>query len=482
MQNLNQENSKINNTTENNTNNEVNTNNTKRTSSKFVFSIFLAIFLGIVIANVAGGYIGSLIQGLCSTLTAFASALVIIFILKHLMNFIENTLLKHFLTKSKYGHRIKRTISILVSFAILILTIFLVMSFIVPQIIEIITELVNNKDSYVYQIKTQLSEFIASIINTNADDTVNNIMKSISAYLEETFNNFLPQLLAISTSTVMTIGQICMGGILAFLYLYNRETINGFFAKLIKLKCKPITVKRTYNIMEHSDKVLLDYIVAKIIEAIVITVVIGIGLSIVGINYAFELALLIGILNVIPYIGFIIALVPLTLLTLIYGSVELTIQAVIVTAIIYIILTTFITPVIVGKKIKINMLLMFSAMIIFGGMFGIIGMAIAPPVACIMAEIFKERMSLNSESADNNCNIPQDNSTENIENNEIENSNIENTAKLETTENTEILTLNSTSEKENKTRKKDIKENLKSNKQTKTKTTKKTIKKSSNKD
>ena len=171
------------------------------------------------------------------------------------------------------------------------------------------------------------------------------------------------------------------------------EDIDQDFTK----KCKPKTVKETYKIMQLSDKVLADYIIAKLLEAIVITVVIGIGLSILGVKYSFELALIIGILNVIPYIGFIIALIPTILIAIIYGNIELAIQTLIVTTILYIILTTFITPIIVGKKIKINILLMLSAMVLFGGMFGMIGMAIAAPAACIFAEVFKEKMELDEQ-------------------------------------------------------------------------------------
>ncbi len=391
--------------------------NAKISKKPLAISIFFAILFGIIIANVAGGYIANLFKGLLSTFVTFGSALAIIFLLKHLMSFIENRLLGKVLIGNQYEHTIKRLISIIVAFLTLILIIFLIMNLIIPRVIEIVNELVNNRDTYIYQIKSQLTDFVTSIIGAKADDTVNSIMNGISAYLEDTFNNFLPQVLAFSTSTITTIGHICMGGFLAFLYLFNRESINKFFANIFKSKCKPETVKKTYNIMTHSDKVLVDYIIAKIIEAIIITVVIGIGLSIINVNYAFELALIIGILNVIPYIGFIIALVPLTFITIIYGSIETAIQALIVTTIIYVILTTFVTPVIVGKKIKCNILLMFSAMIVGGGMFGIIGMAIAPPVACIGAEIFKQKMcenrGNNTSENNSNCSKPQKEQEEN---------------------------------------------------------------------
>ena len=360
----------------------------------FALTIFFAVLFGIVIANTFGGYVTGLIAGFFSTLTTFVSALVIIFILKHIMHFIEKTALKHFLVGNKNEFKIKRIISIILAFCFLILLVVLMMSLIVPRVVEIVTELVNNRDTYIYQIKSQLTDFITSVINADADDTVNSIMVSVSSYLEDTFNNFLPKVLEISTNTILFLGQLLLGGVLAFIYLYNRESINNFFAKIFKSKCKTATVNRTYKLMQLSDRVLVDYIIAKILEAIVITVIIGIGLSILGVKYAFELALIIGILNVIPYIGFIIALFPTTLITIIYGSIELAIQTLALTTVLYIFLTTFITPIIVGKKIKVNILLMLSAMILFGGMFGMVGMAIAAPVACIFGEVFKERMAM----------------------------------------------------------------------------------------
>lgn len=427
----------------------------------FALSIFLAVLFGIIIANIAGSYIGGLINGLLTCLTTFGSALIIIFILKHVMSFIENKILKKLLVNHKFEHKIKRTISIISAFLLLILIVFLVMNLIIPKVIDIVTELVNNRETYIYQIKSQLTEFISSLLDTKADDTVKSIMDSVSAYLEDTFNNFLPQVLAISSSTIMTIGQICIGGVLAFLYLYNRENVNKFFAQLLKMKCKPSTVEKTYDIMNRSDRVLLDYIVAKILEAIVITIIIGIGLSILNVKYAFELALIVGILNVIPYIGFIIALVPLGLITIIYGSIDLAIQALIVTTIIYIILTTFITPFIVGKKIKINMLLMFISMVIGGGMFGMIGMAIAPPVACVGAEIFKQKVMTTSNSDTTNETHPE---TISSNNNEL-------TTNDNTPKNLEINNIDNSTEKsqsiKNKTNKTKSKKTTTKNKQTK---------------
>ena len=92
--------------------------------------------------------------------------------------------------------------------------------------------------------------------------------------------------------------------------------------------------------MAKSDRILIDYLVAKVIECIVITVILGIIMTILGVEASFELAFIIGVLNAIPYVGYFIAIVPMALITLVYGSVSLLIPALIWVSIAYILITT----------------------------------------------------------------------------------------------------------------------------------------------
>lgn len=357
----------------------------------WIIPLFIALVSALIISAVAGDFLFGLFSGFLSSLTSIIIALFIIFALKHLMDAIEQKVLKNYFNNTKNPFAIKRAISIIIAFILLVLVVFIVINMIVPRVIEIGTELFTNKDQYIYQIKTQLTEFVNKII-PNGGDTISSLIDGFVANLGDTLTNILPKVIAFGTSTFAFIGQCLLGVLMAFLYLKDKEKIRDYSKKVIQVNC-PNKAPQLFSITQKSDKILLDYMVAKILEAGVLTIGIGITLALLGVRYAFELAFIISILNVIPYIGFIISLIPTILITLIYGSVDQAITVLIVLVVVYTFLTTFVTPYIIGKKIKTNMLLMIVSMVIGGGMFGMLGMAFAPPVAAIMSVIFNDIIS-----------------------------------------------------------------------------------------
>ncbi len=356
----------------------------------WVIPLFIALLSALIISALAGDFLFGLFSGFLSSLTSIIIALFIIFALKHLMDAIEQKILKNAFKNAKNPFKIKRIISIIIAFLILFLVIFIIINMIVPRVIEIGTELFNNREQYVYQIRTQLTEFVDNII-PNGGETVSTLIDGFVSNLGDTLTNFLPKIIEIGTSTFTFLGQCLLGILIAFLYLKDKEKIRNFSKHVVEIKC-PNKAQHIFSVTQKSDKILLDYLVAKILEAGVLTIGIGITLAVLGVKYAFELAFIISILNVIPYIGFIISLIPTILITLIYGSVDQAITVLIVLVIVYTFLTTFVTPYIIGKKIKTNMLLMVVAMVIGGGMFGMLGMAFAPPIAAIMSVVISDNL------------------------------------------------------------------------------------------
>lgn len=373
-------------------------NNQKRyhTHKYWVIPLFIALVSALIISALAGDFLFGLLSGFLNSLTPIVIALFIIFILKHLMDCIEQKFLKNYFNDTKNPFAIKRAISIVVSFILLFLVIFIIINMIVPRVIEIGTELFNNREQYIYQIKTQLTDFVNKFI-PDGGDTISSLIDGFTANLGETVANFLPKIIEISASTFTFIGQFLLGILIAFLYLKDKEKVREYTKKVIRLNTKPEKAKRLFSVTQKSDKILLDYLVGKVLEAGVLTVGIGITLALLDVRYAFELAFIISILNVIPYIGFIISLIPTTLITMIYGSVDQAITMLVVVILVFTFLTTFVTPYIIGKKIKTNMLIMVVAMVIGGGMFGMFGMAFAPPISAIISVIIADNVKAKEE-------------------------------------------------------------------------------------
>ncbi len=384
-------------------------NNNKQHKVSLVVGICIAVFLGIIVANVAGGFIQQLLIGLLSALTPIITALVVIFLAKHIMFFLETRILNKVF--KKMPQKFIRIFSLIISLLVILGFVGLIVYMFVPRTVSIITELVNNKEKYIYQLQNEVSELLSAIFGTNAEDMVANLTASLYAYIETTFNNFLPQLIQISTSTISIVGQVILGFTLAVIYLLDKERVNAYIGRMAKVQMKPETVAQMDRFLKKSDKILIDFVIAKVIECIVLTVCLGLVLAIVGVNFAFELAFIMGVLNVIPYIGFIISLLPTVLITMIYGSVSLALQALIFVSIAYIFLTSFVTPFIIGKRIRMNMIVMFLSMIIGGGLFGIMGMMIGVPIGAIISEFVIEKVQYKEEMM-RNMNLPSTASNE----------------------------------------------------------------------
>ena len=107
-------------------------------------------------------------------------------------------------------------------------------------------------------------------------------------------------------------------------------------------------------------------------------------MSIMGVKYAPLLGFFIGLFNMIPYVGAIIATAISAIVTLITGGLSQAIWMLIVVIILQQIDANIINPRIVGKSLKISPLLVLFAVTFGGAYFGILGMFLAVPVIAVI--------------------------------------------------------------------------------------------------
>jgi predicted PurR-regulated permease PerM len=115
-----------------------------------------------------------------------------------------------------------------------------------------------------------------------------------------------------------------------------------------------------------------------------------IAMLIMKVKYAPLLGFIIGLFNIIPYFGAIIAIAIAGIITLITGGFSQTIIMLVVVIILQQIDANVINPRIVGKSLKISPLLVIFAVTVGGAYFGIIGMFLAVPVIAILRIIVEE--------------------------------------------------------------------------------------------
>ena len=133
-----------------------------------------------------------------------------------------------------------------------------------------------------------------------------------------------------------------------------------------------------------SNKILLDFIYCQIIDAIIIGILVSIALTIIGVKYSILLGFFIGLFNIIPYFGAIIAIAVAVLITVFTGGVQQALIMAVTVIILQQIDANIINPKILGDGLKISPILVIFAVTIGGEFFGVIGMFLSVPVIAIL--------------------------------------------------------------------------------------------------
>jgi predicted PurR-regulated permease PerM len=141
--------------------------------------------------------------------------------------------------------------------------------------------------------------------------------------------------------------------------------------------------------------VIKSYIVGIFIEMAIVGILTTTGFLILGIKYAILLGAITALLNLIPYIGILVAGIIAILATLGNSTdVYLILGIIIVNIVVQFIDNNIIVPKIVGNKVSINSLVTMIGVIIGGSLWGIPGMILSIPIIAIIKIIFDNIESL----------------------------------------------------------------------------------------
>jgi predicted PurR-regulated permease PerM len=176
-----------------------------------------------------------------------------------------------------------------------------------------------------------------------------------------------------------------------FLFLLYKDHFLLFLAKLINKQNHSVLKEILSQIKVSINK----YIVSLIFEMIIVSVFTSFGLWMIGIKYFILLGLITGILNLIPYIGILVAGV-ITVFASLTGSAETSIilGILIVNSIVQLIDNNILVPLIINSKVEINAFVSIIGILIGGATAGISGMFLAIPLLAILKIIFDRIESL----------------------------------------------------------------------------------------
>ena len=391
----------------------------KKLSNKWFYWLSFAIVVILFYKLVDNlSQISDWFKNLLGILTPFGVGILIAYILYVPCRKFENLYLKA--KKIKIINKKARQLSILTVYLIAIALIVLLVNVIMPPIIESVTDLVNNMGGYYETLVTTINElpedsFWKAEVITKIVNEANNIdfkqvinVEQISQYAQG------------AISIAGRIFDIFVAIVVSVYFLNSRSDILRFFRRLtgaIFNKKIYLNIDRYFN---RSNEIFFHFLFSQLLDGIVVGIITSIAVSIMGVKYAVLLGFMIGLFNLIPYIGAIVAVTLAGIITLLTGGFEQAIWMLVVIIILQQIDANIINPKIVGNSLKINPILVIFAVTLGGAYFGLIGMFLAVPVVAIMKVLIEDfidyrerKKKLNEE--ENNEEIVEEKNNDNIQ-------------------------------------------------------------------
>lgn len=274
--------------------------------------------------------------------------------------------------------KVPKVLAIIISIALGIFVVAALVTFLSKQTASFIKDVpaIKNNLNHLWE---QFQRWISHTFNLTHEEQQKLIEKAKS----QTLNDIQP----VGTINVITtsIATIALLPVYIFLFLYYRALLLRFIMETFD----PKHSERVEEVIQEIRYVMQHYITGLLTETSIVAVLNVLGLLFIGAPYALLLGILAAILNLIPYIGGLIAVVLTALLTFTNtGIISKMVWSVGILLLVQLIDNNFLVPRVIASRVKLNALISIVGVLIGGALCGVGGMFLSIPLIAICKVIF----------------------------------------------------------------------------------------------
>ena len=274
---------------------------------------------------------------------------------------------------------IKRIYSIFGLFILVIGLIVWGVVVIIPKIQEQSLSFADNLPGYLTIIENKVNEILS-------DPIFSQVQEQIEASNEKLITTMTDLIQNLSRSTIQNLG--CFFGAVAtivlavitmpfilFYLLKDGRQLAPYFVKFLPTKMR----QPSLIVLKEMNDQVSSYIRGQLTVAFAVAIMFMVGFSLIGLDYAITLGIAAGFLNLIPYLGSFLAMVPAVFLGIVGGPILL-VKVLIVFVIEQTIEGRFISPLVLGNELSIHPVTILLVLLTSGKLFGLVGVILGIPV------------------------------------------------------------------------------------------------------
>ena len=353
-----------------------------------VIAIYLVIAAGSNMSDILK-WIKKGCDFLSQVFTPLLIGFVIAYLLKPLVEKVESSLrnMSYFQEKKKLSHQLSVAItSLIVLFVFALLTAFVIRSI--------------GRELAVTQFK-DMSDFlriIAKNVNAFYEDLIVQLKSmSISTvqlqqFLQAFTNGLTTNILGAITRISDFFTNLLFSIIFAIYFMLDGEKLWNYWSKSIKAFTSRQVDTVIHQLLVDIEGVFSGYVRGQVIDAFLMFLMVSIAFGFLHIKFWIVIALLVGIGNLVPYVGPFLGYGSIAIIGLVTGDLHMALRALIALLIIQGVDGNIINPKLLGNNVDVHPMLVVIALIIGQSAFGLLGMLFAVPVAALCKVFFEKIM------------------------------------------------------------------------------------------
>ena len=340
---------------------------------------------------------GDAVSTLTGILMPFIYGTAIAYLLKPVCNTIE-AFLRRFIPEKWNGLISALSIAATILFGLLVIYALLMM--IIPQLVSSVTALYYTAQANITKFVRWANhvEFVES--NQFINDALNSAYRALNVNLDNLDSwiksNLMPSMQNIVSgvgigvlSVVTWVKNLVIGIIVAVYMLASRKRFVQQAKLILYSLLKPRWAELIIEEVKYADKMFGGFINGKIMDSAIIGVLCYIGCMIFKFPSALLVSVIIGVTNVIPFFGPFIGAVPATLLILIQDPIKAS-WFILFVLVLQQLDGNVIGPKILGNTTGLSSFWVLFAILLFGGLWGFVGMIIGVPLFAVIYDIIKK--------------------------------------------------------------------------------------------
>lgn len=354
---------------------------------------FITVILTAVIFNVS-----AVLNNIFSFILIFKPlyyGIAIAYVLNLPMKKIENLL--HKLTQNNsHLAKFNRAMALFITIILSIAFFTILISVIIPKLVDSFTMLFNNITGYVYQITHFFNEILENL-NIDYDTSSSAVVqylysldwKNTVANIGNWFGSAAPNIINTSMNIIGSFGTWFTAFMLSLYLLSSKEYYITQLRKAIAALFKYEHVEFIFSVGYKANQIFSGFIGGQLVEAVILGVLCYIGMLIFKFPFAELISTIVAITSIVPLFGAMFGMAFGCLLILAINPFQ-----VILFIIYFQILQQFegnvIYPRVVGGSVGISGIYVLLSLVIFGSLFGLLGMLLAVPLTALIYNLISE--------------------------------------------------------------------------------------------